>query len=114
MTYYQDLGADAARVSAATIAKLVSLSLAAAIGGVVPGVGTPAQAAARAELVTLVRAIPIEDRIATLNAAEAAGGNRVELQRAADAAAEVSNLGTKLANAGGIAVGAWLLFGSRR
>jgi hypothetical protein len=114
MTYFQDMGADAARVASDLIPKLVTLSLAAAIGGIIPTVGTPAQAAARTELAATVKSIPPEDRSATVTAAVTAGGNAAELQKALDAANDAMSTTTKIAIVGGVAVGAYLLFGRKR
>lgn len=109
MTYYADLGADAARVSSDLITKLVALSLAAAVaGGIIPD----AQAKARAELAATVKAIPTEDRAAAIQSATAGGGSAVELQTALDAANGGSS--NTLLIVGGCAIAALLLFGGRR
>jgi hypothetical protein len=110
MTYYQDLG----RIAQDLITRLVALSQAAALGGIVPGIGTPAQTAARAELAATLKTLPSEDRQPTVQAAVSAGGNAAELQRALDAANAGMSLGVKLAIGGGVLVGAYLLLGRRR
>ncbi len=114
MTYYQDLGADASRVSSVIIVKLVALSQAAALGGIIPGVGTPAQKAAREELAATVASIPPEDRHAAVTAAIGTGGNAAELQKALAAATTGLSTGAMVAIGGGVLVGAYLLFGRKR
>jgi hypothetical protein len=125
MSYFQDLGADAVTItntgvvgaSGGRISKTVPQQLVEA--SVEAGRGTSNSATAYAELVTMLRAIAPVDREAAVQAALAIPGvNAAVLSKAlAEANAPPSRsrsiAGTALI-VGGVAVGAYLLFGRRR